>query len=74
MQPEIKDKLIKWLVGLLSTGLSGMLAPAGGVLLAPSEFNFGDGIYKLFALFLIGFIAACVNYFQKSPLYNALYD
>lgn len=70
----MKNRLIKWIVGLLSAGLGGVGYGAGGVILAPEEINLDQGIHKLAGLFLIGFILQAFAYCQKSPLYNALYE
>lgn len=73
-EETMEDKLIKWLVGLISTGLNGVAGAAGGFVFAPNEINFDEGFYKLLGMFGLCFLFSCIPYFQKSPLYNALYE
>ena len=73
MEQAIKKNLIKWLVGLFSTGLSGMGVAVGGAALSPSTINLEDGLYKFIGMLCIGFSIAALNYFQRSPLDQALY-
>jgi hypothetical protein len=73
-QETREQKLIRWLVGLVSTGLNGVAGAAGGFVFAPNEINFDDGIHKLFGMFALCFVFSCIPYFQQSPLYEALYE
>lgn len=71
---ERRARLAKWLTGMFSNGLSGIGIATGGAMLAPKEINFDEGVYRLLGMFAIGFGLSCISYFQKSPLYNALYE
>jgi len=73
MEEAIKRNLIKWLVGLISTGLSGMGVAVGGAAISPTTINLQEGIYKFGAMLLVGFVIGVINYFQRSPLDQALY-
>lgn len=58
-----------WIYSLLSAGIGGAANSLGGVIVAPSVFNFShDGLIKIGQLALFGFAVPVLALLKQSPL------
>lgn len=58
-----------WLYSLLSAGIGGAANSLGGVIVAPSVFNFShEGLVKIGQLALFGFAVPVLALLKQSPL------
>jgi hypothetical protein len=58
-----------WLYSIFSAGIGGAATSLGGVIVAPSVFNFSPaGLAKIGELALFGFVVPVLALLQKSPL------
>jgi len=63
-----KEKLIGWLLGLLSAGISGGASAITVVVVDPNNFNLQAGLKNLASVFVVQALIGMALYLKQSPL------
>lgn len=63
-----REKVIAWLLGLLSAGISGGASAITVVVVDPNNFNLQEGLKNLASVFIVQALIGMGLYLKQSPL------